>query len=406
MEYDIFISYSRKNTEIVKQYTKALKDAGLNVWIDEDGIESGDEFKTKIVRAITKSKVFLFFSSVASNESQWTVKEVNVAVLLKKKIIPIKLDDSIYQESVLFDLAGLDYVEHKKSGLDKSIGKVLSAFGISKEGKKDTSNSAKSNSKVKATPQPSKAGNKKTHPTEAVKTTPQPSKKVKSTPQPSKPKVTTPSRSISAAPKPAPIPKVVNYENSHEWVDLGLSVKWATCNVGANKPEEAGIRVAWGEIKEKTEFTKETYSLYRKKTLLRGEEWLVYNLKRRVLRLEKEHDAASQLWGGRWRMPTAAELQELVDKCSWFVETINGVRGFKVLSRRNGKSIFLPASTCYNPMYKSNTYGSYWSSDLESYHIWDHSAMHLSFCTSLSDFIEGKMNTDFRFCGNNIRAVF
>lgn len=405
MEYDIFISYSRKNTEIVKQYTKALKDAGLNVWIDEDGIESGDEFKTKIVRAITKSKVFLFFSSVASNESPWTVKEVNVAVLLKKKIIPIKLDDSIYQESVLFDLAGLDYVEHKKSGLDKSIGKVLSAFGISKDGKNDASNSAKSNTKVKATPQPSKAGNTQTQSLEAVKTTSQPSKKVKSTPQPSKPKVTTPSRSISAAPKPAPIPKVVNYENSHEWVDLGLSVKWATCNVGANRPEEDGIRVAWGEIKEKSEYTHKNYSFLKPKTLFKKEEWLVYNKKGGLQRLQKEHDAASQLWGGRWRMPTAAELQELKRECGWELQIINGVRGFKVRSFKNGNSIFLPVSSSsyYNHSLKAHIYGAYWSSDIG--YILESDAEYLTFSTS-PEYLHIDIMGNERCYDSCIRAVF
>lgn len=130
MKYDVFISYSRKDSAIVKDYCEYIKKAGLSLWIDEDGIETGDEFKRKIVRAINESRIFLFFSSVNSNDSPWTVKEVNVAVLLKKRIIPIKLDDTIYEESLLFDLAGLDYLEHYLNKQDINYKKLLSAIGI------------------------------------------------------------------------------------------------------------------------------------------------------------------------------------------------------------------------------------------------------------------------------------
>lgn len=122
--------FGEKDTDIVvDRYTSDLKRAGLNVCIDEDGIETGDEFKTKIVRAITNSEAFLFFSSAASNESPWTVKEVNVTVLLKKRVIPVKLDSTIYQESILFDLAGVDYIDHQTIGYEAAISKLLAALG-------------------------------------------------------------------------------------------------------------------------------------------------------------------------------------------------------------------------------------------------------------------------------------
>lgn len=90
MKYDIFISYSRKDSEIVKRFADELGKAGYTIWMDIDGIETGDEFKSKIVSAIKDSALFLFFSSKDSNVSEWTVKEVNVAVNLKKQIIPVK----------------------------------------------------------------------------------------------------------------------------------------------------------------------------------------------------------------------------------------------------------------------------------------------------------------------------
>lgn len=79
-KYDLFISYSRKDSEKVLSVVKILQERRFAIWIDKDGIESGDAFKSVIVRAIKNSDVFLFFSSKGSGESLWTVKEVNTAV--------------------------------------------------------------------------------------------------------------------------------------------------------------------------------------------------------------------------------------------------------------------------------------------------------------------------------------
>ncbi len=130
-KYDIFISYSRKDGEQVLSVVRELHKRGLTTWIDKDGIESGDAFKSVIVRAIKNSDVFLFFSSKNSNESPWTVKEVNTAVHLKKPIIPIRLDGADYDDSILFDLGSLDFVdlsisEKREAALNKLINTLLS----------------------------------------------------------------------------------------------------------------------------------------------------------------------------------------------------------------------------------------------------------------------------------------
>ena len=133
MKYDVFISYSRKDSAIVERFADELGKAGFSVWMDVNGIETGDEFKRNIVTAIKESEVFLFFSSEASNASVWTVKEVNVAVMLQKSIIPIKLDSAMYDDSILFDLAGLDFIVcngtsniiHAFEKLSRSLGKKV-----------------------------------------------------------------------------------------------------------------------------------------------------------------------------------------------------------------------------------------------------------------------------------------
>lgn len=133
-EYDVFISYSRKDSELVLGIANKLTECGYNVWIDQDGIESGDAFKSVIVKAIKRSQLFLFFSSKTANESPWTVKEVNMAVHLKKFIIPVKLDNTEYDDSLLFDLVGLDYIsyfENQEKGLRELLRSVKKHLGKS-----------------------------------------------------------------------------------------------------------------------------------------------------------------------------------------------------------------------------------------------------------------------------------
>lgn len=129
-QYNVFISYSRKDSEKVLSVVKKLQDRGFTIWIDKDGIESGDSFKSVIVHAIKNSDIFLFFSSKDSNASSWTVKEVNTAVHLKKSIIPVRLDDTDYDDSILFDLGSLDFVdlsseEKREAALNKLINTLL-----------------------------------------------------------------------------------------------------------------------------------------------------------------------------------------------------------------------------------------------------------------------------------------
>lgn len=137
----------------------------------------------------------------------------------------------------------------------------------------------------------------------------------------------------------------------HEWVDMGLSVKWATCNVGANAPEDYGDYFAWGETSPKNIYS--WYNLkhslfldkikFSKYVTIRHIE-LDYGSVDCKAVLDPEDDAASANWGGNWRMPTATEFEELIDMCTWIWTTMNGKNGYKVVSKVNGNSIFFPAS--------------------------------------------------------------
>ena len=133
-------------------------------------------------------------------------------------------------------------------------------------------------------------------------------------------------------------------------VDLGLpsGLKWATCNVGANSPEEYGDYYAWGEIEIKSEYTDDNSKTYGKSMSdISG---------------NSMYDVARAKWGGSWRLPTALELGELESKCKWEWTTINGKEGYKVTGP-NGNSIFLSAAgRCTSSLGRAGKYGYYWSS--------------------------------------------
>ena len=121
-------------------------------------------------------------------------------------------------------------------------------------------------------------------------------------------------------------------------VDLGLpsGVKWASFNVGSTAPEDYGSYFSWGETEPKENYSPDTYKLG-------PEPFTKYNDTDKKVYLDSEDDAATAMYGDGWRTPAAAEVRELMDKCTWSWTTINGIKGQKVTGP-NGNSIFLPAA--------------------------------------------------------------
>ena len=155
-----------------------------------------------------------------------------------------------------------------------------------------------------------------------------------------------------------------NMENGHEYVDLGLSVKWATCNVGANQAEEYGDYFAWGETEPKEVYDWSTYKWGNSnETQTKYCTDSNYGTVDNKTVLESADDAATENWGGAWRMPTYEELDELLTKCTWIVTTMNGVDGCKVIGP-NGNSIFLPNGGYRQVGSIGGREGTYWSSSL------------------------------------------
>jgi hypothetical protein len=175
-------------------------------------------------------------------------------------------------------------------------------------------------------------------------------------------------------------------------VDLGLPSGnlWASKNVGAANPYDAGLYFTWGNVNGYVAGSGHSFDSYG------------YGAPGRYLAASftsgnPTYDAARANMGGDWRMPTRTECQELIDNCTWTWGSVNGVNGYTVTGQ-NGNSIFLPASGYYNgtTLSDSGTYGDYWSTD-----FYGSSSAYCLYFYSGSKGVSGNN----RYYGQSIRAV-
>ncbi|MBP3455146.1 MAG: protein kinase [Alistipes sp.] len=174
--------------------------------------------------------------------------------------------------------------------------------------------------------------------------------------------------------------------NGHDYVDLGLSVKWATCNVGASSPSDYGNYYAWGEMAVKLKYNDENST--------------AYNQTIGDIAGNPKYDAARANWGGSWRMPTKAEMQELIDKCTWIWTSQEGRNGYRVTSKINCNSIFIPAAGYKygSSLNVSGKCGYYWCS--MPYEKSIQSSCYLSFHSGIH-----YVSWSYRYYGQSVRPV-
>ena len=144
-----------------------------------------------------------------------------------------------------------------------------------------------------------------------------------------------------------------------EAIDLGLSVKWASFNLGATSAEKYGNFYAWGETATKSSYTWANYQH------ASGSATTVKNIGNDIS--GTIYDAATTLWGSDWRIPTKEEITELYQKCTFTAATVNGVNGYNVKGP-SGKTIFMPFAGCSydGKSYGSSSYTYYWSGDIST----------------------------------------
>lgn len=183
--------------------------------------------------------------------------------------------------------------------------------------------------------------------------------------------------------------------NGHEAVDLGLSVKWATMNVGASSPTDYGGYYAWGETE-----TKETYS---------ASNCVTYGVEMSDISGNAEYDAATANWGSSWRMPTQAEQEELIYNCTWERTLLDGVDGYLV--KGGAGSIFLPAAGRYDgdSLTQVGYNGYYWSSTPTTGRFYSSIAYYLNCISACEESSTGEASVNSfygsRYYGCPIRPV-
>ncbi len=138
--------------------------------------------------------------------------------------------------------------------------------------------------------------------------------------------------------------------SGHAYVDLGLSVKWALCNIGAAGASDCGDYYAWGETKKKKVYNPDNSTTY---------EWDIASIGG-----DRVFDVAKVLWGASWRLPTKAEAEELIRECKWTWTCDSKNYGY-LITGLNGNTIFLPmAGRCYDTTKAmEKEVGCYWTSD-------------------------------------------
>ena len=472
-QYDIFISYSRKDFDEVNAFVEMLKlrIPTLDIWFDLDGIESGDEFSDKIISAIKRSKYVLFALSSNSDKSEWTRKELGFAKGKGIKIVPVLLKGAQLQDMdwFLFEFSGVDCIDiidtKQIDKLIKNLAKwtqkelailpsekpqkitaqpedsfvqntystsansdkrppklkskqwlwvlaailLIGALGIlgwnqyetqqeiiSKQHYQDSIRLVQTQDSIKEFLRKDsiRVVREKQRQDSIAKAQIAEKKRLERMRQDSIAKATQ-QKQLKEAEKAQSIRK----HNGHEYVDLGLSVMWATCNVGANKPEEYGDYFAWGEVECKTKYTWGNYKYGSSPTSI-----LKYKDSKVVLDLCD--DAAYMNWGGYWRTPTREEVRELVKNSTWTWITQNGVKGCRITSKINGHDIFLPASGYYKgeDCIDNGTNACMWTSSL-----WSVKGAHwgtgISFNSTDSTSNEPKFWGFLRYHGDPIRPV-
>lgn len=152
-------------------------------------------------------------------------------------------------------------------------------------------------------------------------------------------------------------------KNGHEYIDLGLSVKWATMNIGAKGISNPGYYYAWGETKPKDQYYWVTYF-----DTDNGFDFNKYTIYKKdgLTTLSRENDVASVLWGDTWRMPTLKELKELLENSTASYCTVGDISGIRFESNINSKSIFIPKGGYMDKeMINDNENGYLWTSSLD-----------------------------------------
>lgn len=434
LTYDVFISYSRKDyvddvgnvldDNILSKIKSAFKANGITYWFDEEGIYTGDEFASVLTDAIRNSRLFLFISSVYSNQSNWTSNEISTALEFKKIIIPFRLDKSPYNDSVMMKIVAFDYIECKD--VEKAISKLLRAV---KHHLQSSINSQKKKSIIDVPEGAIGAtvifdvGGEKTENIFSYKDgdTLFPHEKVTSinhSPIQNSQKSNGLIKKLKAfwsiiavillliiavglitfyyKGKVVDNSQTVTIQKDIDTIecqpiDMGLpsGTLWGDRNLGAKTIYECGDLYAWGELSTKTVYNENNYNLLSSPQTISS----------------STLDIAYIKYGKGWSLPSVEQFEELEKECDWFKYENDSISGLRVISRKNGNEIFLPINGFLDTNL-DNQCGYYWTSEISKR---NHLAREFFFSLRNSKIsFEGTrhIGDGLRFRGQGIRAVY
>lgn len=352
-KYDVFISHSRKDQKIVEAICHYLESHRIRCFVSYRDIPRASDWAETIVDGLHNSRMMLVVFSENFNNSRQVNNELHIASNDNKPIFTFRLSDAKFEGTKEYFLQNLNWLDafpepSKEFGtLLKHVCKLLDiklddATVGDKSEQTGEDIAGQSNDSNRNSYSDGRSSNDNSSWRNLLKTI-------------------------------KPIHWFVgvvcllccfmlynNIESSsnnlvidgtisgHAWVDLGLpsGLKWATCNVGASSPEEPGGYYAWGETEEKNDYDLDTYKWCKGSydTMTKYCTNSDYGTVDNRTTLDPSDDVARVKWGGSWRMPTKEEFDELIDNCTWEWTTQGGKSGYKVTSKKNGNSIFLPAA--------------------------------------------------------------
>lgn len=365
--YDVFISYSSDDQKIAEGICGYLERMGYRCFVAYRDIPRGVVWAAAITDAIDESAMMVVVFSNAFNISPQTDREIELASENRMPILTYRIADDKMTGAKKYYLKNLNWIDafpNPENYFGQLLDSVVKLIG---ERRKDEET----------------AEWKQDGPKQRTKT-PQSSQSKKST----------------------------NSFNGHDYVDLGLpsGTLWATCNVGANKPEEYGDYFAWGEIKQKTVYDWDTYKYSKVKhrkfkkvdLLTKYCNELAYGYEGftdELTVLRSADDPATTNWGNGWEMPSKEQWEELKENTKSTWTTRNGVKG-RLFTANNGNSLFLPAAgyRSYDEIINVGSIGYYWSSSLHTGYPFD--AWYFNF-----DSYSASVGSNYRYGGRSVRAV-
>lgn len=457
MRYDVFLSYRRKGGfETAKHLYDLLTKDGYKVFFDLDTLRKGD-FDKALLSNIEECRDFIlivdsnaFDRSVDPNfdpKNDWVRQELAYALKQGKNVIPVLLSGAVFPDNLPPDINQVVYKHGPSYSLEyfDSFYKKLKQFlhisssrvrniwflivvaililvglllMVQRNTRTDLSdNSGMNDASVldsettivsQPVPQPiivNENNDNESNSSQEILLSDKKPPIVEPSIQDTRESSRNTNNTVNSSQVSETYYQVVSGVNAgREYVDLGLSVMWATCNLGAFKPSDTGRFFAWGEVNDKSDYTWDTYTLRTSGTNMYNAVFSKYDSGNGSLsNLETTDDAACSIWSGGWRIPTKADFEELINNCKWNWTMVDGVYGYVITSKKSGfdqNSIFMPAAGFMQrkTVQDNSSHGSYWTSVLSTS---SHSAFFLGFNST-----QVRTYSLERYIGCSIRAVY